>query len=51
MEELRNGVAKTVFQAGDLAPEIVLTNAKEETVDVGVPLKRGPVILTFYRGG
>jgi peroxiredoxin len=51
IEELRNGLAKRALQVGDLAPEIVLTNAKGETVDVGTLLKRGPVILTFYRGG
>lgn len=51
IEELRNGLAKRALQVGDLAPEIVLTNAKGETVDVGMLLKRGPVIVTFYRGG
>lgn len=51
IEELRNGLAKKALQAGDVAPEIVLTNAKDETVDVGLLLKRGPVIVTFYRGG
>jgi len=30
---------------------IVLPNAKGKTVDVGPLLKRGPVIVTFYRGG
>jgi peroxiredoxin len=51
IEELRDGLAKRALQVGDLAPEIVLTNAKRETVDVGMLLKRGPVIVTFYRGG
>ena len=49
--ELRNGLAKTALKAGDRAPAIVLGNAKGETVDVGALLKRGPVIVTFYRGG
>ena len=40
-----------MLKAGDRAPAIVLTNAKGETVDVGMLLKRGPVIVTFYRGG
>ena len=51
VNELRNGFAKAALKAGDHAPAIVLTNAKGETVDVGVLLKRGPVIVTFYRGG
>jgi peroxiredoxin len=29
----------------------VLNNAKGETVDVAALLKKGPVIVTFYRGG
>jgi hypothetical protein len=51
VNELRNGLAKTALKAGDHAPAIVLTNAKGETVDVRMLLKRGPVIVTFYRGG
>jgi hypothetical protein len=51
VNELRNGLAKAALKAGDRAPAIALTNAKGETVDVGTLLKRGPVIVTFYRGG
>ena len=51
VNELRNCLAKAALKAGDHAPAIVLTNAKGETVDVGMLLKRGPVIVTFYRGG
>ena len=51
VNELRNGLAKAALKAGDHAPAIVLTNAKGETVDVRMLLKRGPVIVTFYRGG
>lgn len=49
--ELRSGLAKTALQIGDQAPSIVLRNAKGEIVDVSALLKRGPVIVTFYRGG
>ncbi len=49
--ELRNGIEKTALKVGDRAPAIVLGNAKGEIVDVGAMLKRGPVIVTFYRGG
>jgi peroxiredoxin len=49
--ELRNGIAKAALKVGDRAPAIVLVNAKGETIDVGAFLKKGPVIVTFYRGG
>jgi peroxiredoxin len=49
--ELRNGLAKTSLKAGDRAPPIMLRNARGETVDVGVLLQNGPVVITFYRGG
>jgi peroxiredoxin len=40
-----------MLKVGDHAPAIVLENAKGATVDVGTLLKKGPVIVTFYRGG
>jgi peroxiredoxin len=49
--ELRNGLAKTALKAGDRSPPITLTNAKGTLVDVKSLLSRGPVIVTFYRGG
>ena len=49
--QLRNGLEKTALKAGDRAPPIVLGNAHGKTVDVGAQLKKGPVIVTFYRGG
>lgn len=52
IEQLRNGeIAHTMLKAGNHAPAIVLGNAKGETVNVGKLLRRGPVIVTFYRGG
>ena len=48
---LRTGLAKTALKVGDRAPSIVLANAKGATIDVGALLKKGPVIVTFYRGG
>jgi peroxiredoxin len=51
INELRNGLATAALKVGNLAPAIVLPNAKGKTVDVGSLLKRGPVIVTFYRGG
>src|SRR6201993_786884 len=49
--ELRNGLAKTALKVGDRAPSIKLRNVRGETVDVSALLKKGPVIVTFYRGG
>jgi peroxiredoxin len=51
ISELRNGLAKTALKAGDRAPRIALTNAKGDIVDIKSLLSRGPVIVTFYRGG
>jgi peroxiredoxin len=51
IDQLRSGIAKTALKVGDSAPAIVLTNAKGSVVDVGSLLKRGPVIVSFYRGG
>ena len=51
INELRNTLAKTALKSGDRAPPIVLTNAKGALVDVKSLLSRGPVIVTFYRGG
>src|SRR5271170_4118163 len=49
---LRNGaIARTTLKVGDSAPAIVLENAKGVIVDVATLLKKGPVIVTFYRGG
>lgn len=49
--QLRNGIAKTALKTGDDTPPVALTNAKGAVVDVKSLLSRGPVILTFYRGG
>ena len=52
IQELRDGeISKSMLKVGDRAPSIVLADAKGETIDVGVLLKKGPVIVTFYRGG
>ena len=52
IDQLRSGaIARTMLKVGDHAPAIVLENAEGATVDVGTLLKKGPVIVTFYRGG
>jgi peroxiredoxin len=52
IDQLRSGlIVRTMLKVGDHAPAIVLENAKGTAVDVGTLLKKGPVIVTFYRGG
>ena len=52
IDELRSGaLARTMLKVGDRAPAIVLETATGAIVDVGTLLKKGPVIVTFYRGG
>jgi peroxiredoxin len=52
IDQLRSGtIARTMLKVGDRAPTIALKNAKGETVEVSILLKKGPVIVTFYRGG
>jgi peroxiredoxin len=52
IEQLRTGViARTMLKVGNRAPEFMLRNAKGEIVDIGALRKKGPVIVTFYRGG
>jgi peroxiredoxin len=40
-----------MLKVGDRAPAIVLNNAKGQRIDAANLLKKGPVIVTFYRGG
>ena len=52
IEQLRTGViAQTMLKVGNRAPAIMLRNAKGEIVDVDALRKKGPVVVTFYRGG
>jgi len=52
IDQLRSGaIARTMLKVGDHAPAIVLENAKGATLDIGTLLEKGPVIVTFYRGG
>jgi len=52
VDQLRSGtISRTMLKVGDHAPAILLENAKGATIDVGTLLKKGPVIVTFYRGG
>lgn len=46
-----SGVEKNALQVGDKAPDFELPNATGGTTKLSDYLKKGPVILTWYRGG
>ncbi len=52
INELNNsGIAKTALQVNDKVIDFELNNALGKTVKLSVLLQKGPVILTWYRGG
>jgi peroxiredoxin len=46
-----SGIGRSAKQVGDTAPPIVLPDAHGGTLDVATLLAKGPVVVTFYRGG
>ncbi|MGE9268439.1 MAG: peroxiredoxin-like family protein [Verrucomicrobiales bacterium] len=46
----KSGMLENALKAGDLAPDFTLQNATGEKVTLSAELKKGPVILTWYRG-
>jgi peroxiredoxin len=50
-ELTRSGIAGRALKAGDRAPELSLPNAHGRPVSLSDLLARGPIILSFYRGG
>ena len=51
-EELsKTGITDSCLKEGDLAPQFELPNAKGEIVSLDSLLARGPLVLSFYRGG
>jgi peroxiredoxin len=52
IDRLRDsGVAQQALNVGDQAPAFELPNASGDIVSLAELLKRGPVVLTWYRGG
>jgi peroxiredoxin len=45
------GLAAQAVARGDAAPDVTLPNARGEPVTLSKLLAKGPVVLTFYRGG
>jgi len=47
----QSGILEAAKQVGDKAPDFTLTNALGEPVTLSDYLKKGKVVLTWYRGG
>ena len=45
------GIGRSAKQVGDVAPGIVLADQHGNMFDVATLLAKGPVVVTFYRGG
>jgi hypothetical protein len=51
-EELeKSGLKEKVLKVGDRAPDFSLKDTQGSLVSLGSLLERGPVVLSFYRGG
>lgn len=51
-EELaKSGLVESSIKVGDKAPDFALPDAEGKAVHLAELLKKGPVVLTFYRGG
>ncbi len=46
-----SGIVKRCLKDGDPAPDFILLNLCRQSVSLAEMLKRGPVVLSFYRGG
>jgi peroxiredoxin len=47
----KTGFAQRAKQVGDRAPAIILPDIHGKTFDIATLLAKGPVVVTFYRGG
>ena len=48
---VQSGIAERGLHAGARAPNFTLPNVRGEQVTLSHLLARGPVVVTFYRGG
>ena len=48
---IRDGVYDQAKNIGDQAPDFVLSNATGQAIQLSNLLEKGPVVLTWYRGG
>lgn len=48
---VQSGIAERSLREGAKAPDFVLPNVRGETVKLPDLLARGPVVVSFYRGG
>lgn len=46
----RSGILDRILKAGDQAPEFSLLNTRGEKISSADLLRRGPLVVTFYRG-
>lgn len=46
----RSGILNRILKAGDKAPEFTLANTRGEKISSADLLRRGPLVVTFYRG-
>ena len=47
----KSGLVDKVLKAGDRAPDFSLVDSEGSLVSLGSLLDRGPVVLSFFRGG
>jgi hypothetical protein len=48
---VRSGITASCLKEGDASPDFVLPNSAGEPVSLQELLAKGPVVLSFYRGG
>ena len=48
---VRSGIAERSLRVGEKAPDFVLANTHGQQVKLSEVLKKGPAVVTFYRGG
>jgi len=47
----KSGITDTSLKAGDMVPSFSLPNVKGELISLAYLLTKGPLVLSFYRGG